>query len=174
MGFGTPLVGFRTRRVELFARRSGFGTRRPQSRTPRAAFLTRRMRSEPVTTTNPNLPPLLGARKLSPARANRRSRDCNPEYRTVRECRYGTGVTSFAYMGGPGREGFGPAGFGVVDRYCRPCRVPAHPHRWVAPHSTRGKTMDQPTQAVPIPRGHRPANCYFTSIAQRPPSGGAR
>lgn len=109
MRFRTRRVELFARRVELFARRSGFGTRRLQSRTPRAAFLTRRMRSEPVTTTNPNLPPLLAARKLSPARANRRSRDCNPEYRTVRECRYGTGVPSFAYMGGPGREGFGPA-----------------------------------------------------------------
>ena len=74
---------------------------------------------------------------------------------------------------GLGREGLGPAVL-MDRRYCRPCRVPAHPPRWVAPHSTRGKTMDQPTQAVPIPRGHRPANCQFTCIAQRPPSGGAR
>jgi len=56
------------------------------------------------------LPAPLAARKLSPARANKRSRDCNPEFRYLRECRYGTGVPSFAYMGGPGREGFGPAG----------------------------------------------------------------
>ena len=109
-----------------------------------------------------------------PLAQTKRSRDCNPEFKFTRECRYSPRVPSFVPMGGPGREGLGPAGCGELDRYCRPCRVPAHPHRWVAPHSTRGKTMDQPTQAVPIPRGHRPANCYFTCIAQRPPSGGAR
>ena len=164
-----------TRPVSLFARHLRFGTRRFEFGTRRTAFWTPRMRSNLAAETNRNLPPLLATPKLCPARANQAQPGLQSRIKTNPRVPLGPCVPSFAYMGGPGREGFGPADFLVCfDRYCRPCRVPAHPHRWVAPHSTRGKTMDQPTQAVPIPRGHRPANCCYTCIAQRPPSGGAR
>ncbi|SFP57314.1 hypothetical protein SAMN03159417_02514 [Ralstonia sp. NFACC01] len=46
-----------------------------------------------------------------PLAQTKRSRDCNPEFKTNPRVPLGPCVPSFAYMGGPGREGFGPADF---------------------------------------------------------------
>ena len=66
---------------------------------------------------------------------------------------------------------------GNTCRYCRPCRVPAHPHRWVAPHSiSRGQdngstdpSRTHPTRASPRNLSSHPHRAT-SSVRRRPMS----
>lgn len=100
-------------------------------------------------------PPLQGPLNC-PRCENNRSRDCNPE-----QVFPVSADTALACRRSPyGRASAGRASalpvLGNTCRYCRPCRVPAHPPRWVAPHSTRGQDngstdprCTHPTRASP-------------------------
>jgi len=115
----------------------------------------------------------------SPRCDNNRSRDCNPEQVFPVSADIALACRRSPIRAGPtGRASALPV-LGNTCRYCRPCRVPAHPPRggWLPTQPAEGKTMDQPTQAVPAARRHYPATPPPTCIAcltPRPPAGGAR
>ena len=110
----------------------------------------------------------------SPRCANNRSRDCNLERSCPEETRVSTAVV-VRLFGRARQGGLRPcrhdSNVGIADLVVCP---PTLTGGWLPTQSAEGKTMDQPTQAVPIPRGHRPARSRLTRIAQHPPSGGAR